>query len=177
MSCKFLKLTNCEITGATYQGRKINFLNKDITADTFVAKVFDKDGFSISEIVGVKLNSMVYFPFTSLQMINKPSFTIRYWANLVGIGDIQFAEEELIISDSYHSGTPQDPTTPFYLKIGSEIVNFNIESVYLNVSYSGTTLQRPLSQVTGFQFFDTTLNKPIWVNSVGIWVDSNGQTI
>lgn len=46
-------------------------------------------------------------------------------------------------------------------------------------SYSGTTAERPNSAaVTGMQYFDTTLNKPIWRNAANTgWVDATGATV
>lgn len=54
-------------------------------------------------------------------------------------------------------------------------VEYNSEET-LPVSYhSGTTKQRPNSNIyIGFQYFDTTLNKPIWWNNTN-WVDKDGN--
>lgn len=41
---------------------------------------------------------------------------------------------------------------------------------------SGTTAQRPTVIGTGFMYFDTTLNKPIW-RSGSVWVDATGATV
>ena len=40
----------------------------------------------------------------------------------------------------------------------------------------GTTVQRPTGVTAGFQFYDTTLNKPIWWNGIN-WVDATGTTV
>jgi hypothetical protein len=44
---------------------------------------------------------------------------------------------------------------------------------------SGATTERPNMVVIGTRFFDTTLNKPIWVKSISpiTWVDSAGTTV
>lgn len=44
---------------------------------------------------------------------------------------------------------------------------------------SGLSSKRPNTALTpiGFEYFDFTLNKPIWVNSSKIWVDSTGATV
>lgn len=42
---------------------------------------------------------------------------------------------------------------------------------------SGTTAQRPTGVVVGFTYFDTTLGKPIYFKSEGVWVDSAGATV
>lgn len=47
------------------------------------------------------------------------------------------------------------------------------------VQQSGTTAQRPTSQLwIGRTYFDTTLNKPVWVNSSATgWVDADGSAV
>ena len=45
-----------------------------------------------------------------------------------------------------------------------------------NLAKTGTTAQRPTGISTGFQFFDTTLSKPIWWNGT-VWVDSIGVEV
>ncbi len=49
------------------------------------------------------------------------------------------------------------------------------------VTESGTTAQRPTVNLwIGRPFYDTTLNKPIWVNAVTpsvVWKDSAGTTV
>ena len=42
---------------------------------------------------------------------------------------------------------------------------------------TGTTSQRPqIGLVVGFQYFDTTLNKPIWWTGTK-WVDATGTEV
>lgn len=48
--------------------------------------------------------------------------------------------------------------------------------VDLLTSAHGTTAQRPTQTVIGQQYFDTTLNKPIWHNGTN-WVDAAGTTV
>jgi hypothetical protein len=43
-------------------------------------------------------------------------------------------------------------------------------------SFSGTTENRPTTTFKGFQYFDTTLGKPVWWNGAN-WVDSNGTVV
>ncbi|MHA7967691.1 glycosyl hydrolase family 28-related protein [Paenibacillus sp. CAU 1782] len=47
---------------------------------------------------------------------------------------------------------------------------------YIPLILSGTTAQRPVWQTTGMNYFDTTLNKPIWWNGTN-WVDATGTTV
>lgn len=42
---------------------------------------------------------------------------------------------------------------------------------------SGTTAQRPTWAAVGYTYFDTTLGKPVYFKSTGVWVDSTGATV
>lgn len=44
------------------------------------------------------------------------------------------------------------------------------------INDTGATTARPTGQAVGYQYFDTTLNKPIWYNG-SKWVDSTGKTV
>ena len=50
----------------------------------------------------------------------------------------------------------------------------NYKGYDINIKYNGTTSERPINVNTGFQYFDTTLNKPIWWNDTQ-WVNSDGN--
>jgi hypothetical protein len=40
---------------------------------------------------------------------------------------------------------------------------------------SGTTAQRPTTSPVGFSYYDTTLNKPVWLKTTpSTWVDATG---
>jgi hypothetical protein len=40
---------------------------------------------------------------------------------------------------------------------------------------SGTTAQRPTTSPVGFSYFDTTLNKPVWLKTApSTWIDATG---
>lgn len=46
------------------------------------------------------------------------------------------------------------------------------------VSQSGTTAQRPAKIYVGQMYFDTTLNRPIWVNAAGTgWIKADGTAV
>lgn len=63
--------------------------------------------------------------------------------------------------------------------ITTELIdNFNSND-YVEIPYtysSGTTEMRPTNIRNGFEYFDTTLNKPIWWNDKS-WVDATGTTV
>lgn len=46
----------------------------------------------------------------------------------------------------------------------------------MQTNHSGTTAQRPTVTVRGYEYFDTTLNKPIWWGNT-TWVDATGTTV
>lgn len=45
-----------------------------------------------------------------------------------------------------------------------------------STKYSGSTEQRPINIKSGFQYFDTTLNKPIWWTGTN-WIDATGRDV
>lgn len=56
--------------------------------------------------------------------------------------------------------------------------NLSVSKLYSLGSFSGTSLQRPptLNTNIGFEFFDITLNKPIWNDGTN-WRDANGNIV
>jgi hypothetical protein len=64
-------------------------------------------------------------------------------------------------------------TQGLYYKRGDVLVSVAFD----NANKSGTTENRPTSLVSvGFQYFDTTLGKPIYYNGTD-WVDATGTTV
>jgi hypothetical protein len=45
------------------------------------------------------------------------------------------------------------------------------------LTQNGLTATRPIKAVTGQMFYDTTLGKPIWYHSTGVWKDASGATV
>lgn len=61
--------------------------------------------------------------------------------------------------------------------MGRPNVNVNIGGATYNVKHVGATDERPVSGIlTGFQYFDTDLGKPIWWNGES-WVDATGTEV
>lgn len=53
-----------------------------------------------------------------------------------------------------------------------------MDGVSSDVLRTGTTAQRPTNGIyAGFQYFDTTLSKPIWFDGNSSWVDATGATV
>ncbi len=59
--------------------------------------------------------------------------------------------------------------------MGRPKVNVNIGGAASDNKHAGTTDGRPVNGIlTGFQYFDTDLGKPVWWNGEG-WVDAMGD--
>lgn len=60
----------------------------------------------------------------------------------------------------------------------TKVINLNVDRIILSGTWfdSGTTSNRPTNVLVGFQYFDTTINKPIfWDGSK--WIDATGATV
>ena len=152
MSCKALKLNSCEIKGSTFAGRKFTFPNRDISEDTFVAKV---RGFynsqTIAEIQGVKDDDgNVYFSKSTLENNPKGQYTIEYWATFLGIATELIAVEEFKISlDSCDCGDSEDST--FTLTFPEETIEYSVEIAVINIGGGGGESLTPLQIKTKYE--------------------------
>ena len=45
------------------------------------------------------------------------------------------------------------------------------------LTQTDTTARRPKSPAVGQMFYDTTLGKPVWYHSTGVWKDASGTTV
>ena len=138
MSCKALKLNSCEIKGSTFAGRKFTFPNRDISEDTFVAKV---RGFynsqTIAEIQGVKDDDgNVYFSKSTLENNPKGQYTIEYWATFEGIATELIAVEDFKISlDACDCGDSENSN--FTLTFPEETIEYSVEIAVINIGGGG----------------------------------------
>lgn len=60
----------------------------------------------------------------------------------------------------------------------TKVINLNVDRIVLSGTWfdSETTSNRPTNVLVGFQYFDTTINKPIfWDGSK--WIDATGATV
>ena len=151
MSCKALKLNSCEIKGSTFAGRKFTFPNRDISEDTFVAKV---RGFytsqTIAEIQGIKdEEGNVYFSKSTLENNSKGNYTIEYWATFLGIATELIAVEDFKISlDACDCGDSEDST--FTLTFTEETIEYSVEIAVINIGGGGESLT-PLQIKTRYE--------------------------
>lgn len=90
-----------------------------------------------------------------------------------------FSGGKLILGDSMGNSTlmktPDELPSTFYLPGGSGYANETIATREW-VSQNGDTSSRPAAPTIGDQYFDTTLNKPIWYGNTG-WVDATGTGV
>lgn len=63
----------------------------------------------------------------------------------------------------------------FYYKANLTYMR-EVEYGYVQLNMSGNTSGRPANPRTGMQYFDTSINKPIWWNG-SKWVDANGSNV
>ncbi|WP_236719951.1 hypothetical protein [Lactiplantibacillus plantarum] len=92
---------------------------------------------------------------------------IRCWnytgGNLNFTSWVQFADDSKV---AHLSGANNFDTVPTY---GTNNKPFAIND-------NGATSARPTGQTAGYQYFDTSLNKPIWYTGKN-WVDATGKTV
>lgn len=77
---------------------------------------------------------------------------------------------------------PKDPLPVVFGRVrfttGWQHFMSDVSTFLQSLTLSGTTGQRPTSFLyTGRPYFDTTLGKPIWVKSNGVWVDATGSVV
>lgn len=119
MSCNIKRIKGCEIAGSTFNGRKLS-LNRDISNDTFKAKVKTFNQKPIAEITGIKNATDVYFPFNGLENLSAGLYLIEYWGNFDDIGNELFCVEEFSVVAPSKAGEAQCYTN-------SDNLNFEIK--------------------------------------------------
>lgn len=111
-----------------------------------------------------KLNNGVYF-------INSTIYNIVRYIDLKG-ETLTIPENSVLnfIGGAIGNGTIIGNKT--------KVINLNVDRIVLSGTWfdSGTTSNRPTNVLVGFQYFDTTINKPIfWDGSK--WIDATGATV
>jgi len=77
----------------------------------------------------------------------------------------------------YPTGTPVVDAATLEMTVPWANWTQRIQNIVRTLNTSGPTAQRPTSNLyIGLFFFDTTINKPIWLRSVNpnVWVDGAG---
>ena len=136
-------------------------------------KTYDKQSFSGLGRVYLRKNIVGDKNVLTQAMINKTNtiYVIQYDYDLKG-ETITIPENSVLnfIGGAIGNGTIIGNKT--------KVINLNVDRIVLSGTWfdSGTTSNRPTNVLVGFQYFDTTINKPIfWDGSK--WIDATGATV
>lgn len=119
---------------------------------TSLSQITGLDGGMIGQQVDIYLNASA-----TVTLVNSSSFLVNNFAD--------HSNKDMVVGRVYR-----------FVKTGANIWR-EVGDVVRN--FSGTTASRPNSAaVAGMQYFDTTLNKPIWRNATNSgWVDATGTAV
>ena len=136
-------------------------------------KTYDKQSFSGLGRVYLRKNIVGDKNVLTQAMINKANtiYVIQYDYDLKE-ASINIPENSVL---NFIGGTIGNGTI-----IGNKtkVINLNVDRIILSGTWfdSGITSNRPTNVLVGFQYFDTTVNKPIfWDGSK--WIDATGATV
>lgn len=136
-------------------------------------KTYDKQSFSGLGRVYLRKNIVGDKNVLTQAMINKANtiYVIQYDYDLKE-ASINIPENSVLnfIGDAIGNGTIIGNKT--------KVINLNVDRIILSGTWfdSGITSNRPTNVLVGFQYFDTTVNKPIfWDGSK--WIDATGATV
>lgn len=136
-------------------------------------KTYDKQSFSGLGRVYLRKNIVGDKNVLTQAMINKANtiYVIQYDYDLKE-ANINISENSVLnfIGGAIGNGTIIGNKT--------KVINLNVDRIILSGTWfdSGTTSNRPTNVLVGFQYFDTTINKPIfWDGSK--WIDATGATV
>lgn len=136
-------------------------------------KTYDKQSFSGLGRVYLRKNIVGDKNVLTQAMINKANtiYVIQYDYDLKG-ETLTIPENSVLnfIGGAIGNGTIIGNKT--------KVINLNVDRIILSGTWfdSGTTSNRPTNVLVGFQYFDTTINKPIfWDGSK--WIDATGATV
>lgn len=136
-------------------------------------KTYDKQSFSGLGRVYLRKNIVGDKNVLTQAMINKANtiYVIQYDYDLKG-ETLTIPENSVL---NFIGGVIGNGTI-----IGNKtkVINLNVDRIILSGTWfdSGTTSNRPTNVLVGFQYFDATINKPIfWDGSK--WIDATGATV
>lgn len=94
---------------------------------------------------------------------------------LINLIRVMWEEGVQVRVGSTQAGLVLESSVPPVVRLQNDrIRKFVFEDELIKTGY---THQRPTPTVAGYQFFDLTLNKPIWWSMNGYWVDANGEEV
>lgn len=136
-------------------------------------KTYDKQSFSGLGRVYLRKNIVGNKNVLTQAMINKANtiYVVQYDYDLKE-ASINIPENSVLnfIGGAIGNGTIIGNKT--------KVINLNVDRIILSGTWfdSGITSNRPTNVLVGFQYFDTTVNKPIfWDGSK--WIDATGATV
>ena len=136
-------------------------------------KTYDKQSFSGLGRVYLRKNIVGNKNVLTQAMINKANtiYVVQYDYDLKG-ETLTIPENSVLnfIGGAIGNGTIIGNKT--------KVINLNVDRIFLSGTWfdSGITSNRPTNVLVGFQYFDTTVNKPIfWDGSK--WIDATGATV
>lgn len=136
-------------------------------------KTYDKQSFSGLGRVYLRKNIVGDKNVLTQAMINKANtiYVIQYDYDLKG-ETLTIPENSVLnfIGGAIGNGTIIGNKT--------KVINLNVDRIILSGTWfdSGITSNRPTNVLVGFQYFDTTLNKPIFYDG-SKWIDTTGATV
>ncbi|GEM_PF-3204048 len=136
MSCRALKLNNCEIQGSKFEGRVFKFDNRIISGDAFTIKVKLRNSF-LKEIQGVVNSDTVYFSFESIESFRSEQYTLEYWANFSDIGNELIAVEDFRIALSPCIGCDKKNNASFTLDFPTIQIDYTVNYSVVNIESKG----------------------------------------
>lgn len=135
MSCKTLRLSNCEIQGSTFEGRVFKFTDRNLLQDTFTAIVRIRNS-NINQFDGVVNGDTVYFPFETLENLKSERYIIEYWGNFEGIGREMIAFEDFRISTS-PCDCKNKTGASFTIEFPTLQINYSVDYSVVNIEGKG----------------------------------------
>ena len=136
-------------------------------------KTYDKQSFSGLGRVYLRKNIVGNKNVLTQAMINKANtiYVIQY--------DYDLKEASINIPENcvlqFDGGSLSNGTI---VGNNTKVINLNVDRIILSGTWfdSGITSNRPTNVLVGFQYFDTTVNKPIFWD-VSKWIDATGATV
>jgi len=133
MSCKTLIIDNCEIKGSTFESRVFDFGSRDISADTFIAKVHNRNHVFLRDLTATIVDNTVYFPISELENKDAGDYIIDYWATFNGIGTELIAKETFKISKTPCNCSGNGNPISYTLEIDSTSIAYDVSFSIVNI--------------------------------------------
>lgn len=176
------KIISCDLYGRTFhvgiggtgstRGGDVELTNNNYLGAGSCVQIYRTNELWSAKIVG----NYPYTKFYTLTGTTAYSDLIKVKPTLTSpVKPTGFAPKgQVVLSTSPTAGGYKE-----WIKVEEDNLSTSWKGVGLieGVATSGTTAQRPTAVTVGYTYFDTTLGKPIYFKSTGVWVDSAGATV